>query len=85
MEAHSGSVLMEFSPVCGVWLSWESFAAKQHQLKKITYRKYTHKVQKKSKLSMAVCGTVACVEDMSEIGFVGKALMGTEALSDGDV
>lgn len=34
---------------------------------------------------MAVCGTVACVEDMSEICFVGKALMGTEALSDGDV
>lgn len=85
MEADSGSVLMEFSPVCGMWLSWESFAAKQHQLKKITYRKYTHKEQKKSKLSMAVCGTAACVEDMPEIGFVGKALMGTEALSDGDV
>lgn len=34
---------------------------------------------------MAVCGTAACVEDMSEIGFAGKALMGTEALSDGDV
>lgn len=34
---------------------------------------------------MAVYDTVACVEDMSEICFVGKALMGTEALSDGDV
>lgn len=86
MEAHNGPTLMEFSPVCGMWLSWESFVAKQHHLKKITYGKYTHKEQKKEQAQHdSVWHSSMCGGYMSEICFVGKALMGTEALSDGDV
>lgn len=34
---------------------------------------------------MAVCGSVACMEDVSKIRFLGEALMRTKALSDGNV
>jgi hypothetical protein len=83
-EAQRGPTVVELSVVCEMWLSCESFAPKQHHLKKITYRKYAHKEQRKRKLGMAACGSVACMEDVSKICFLGEALMRTKALSDGN-
>lgn len=84
MEAQNGPTLIEFSLVCGMRLSCESCAAKQHCLKKITHRRHMHKNRERAS-SAWQCGAVACVEDMSKMCFLRKTLMRTEALSDGDV